>query len=74
MPAPAKSSKEADPEPDPESNPHSGQKDAWLGIPAGICDDWLAVHEPWVIFGHVNNFGVGRLNDDGVALSRHFFL
>src|ERR1700674_4801697 len=74
MPAPAKSSEKPAPEADSKSNPRPGQKDPGLGIPAGICNDRLTVYEPGIVCGHVDHFGIGWFNDDGVALSRYLLL
>src|SRR6266481_2590069 len=74
MPAPPKSTEEADSEPDSKSNPCSGQEDPRYGIPAWICDDRFAIHEPGIIGGHIDHFRIGRFNDDGVPLSRYLFL
>src|SRR5712692_10519195 len=51
MPAPPKSTEESDSEPDSKSNPCSGQEDPQYGIPAWICDDRFAIHEPGIIGG-----------------------
>ena len=74
MPAPPKSPEKADPESDPESNPHSGQENPRLGIPARVSDDRPTVHKPWIVLRHVDYFGIGWFNDDGVALSRYLLL
>ena len=74
MPAPPKSSKEADAEADSESNPRSGQEKPRHGIPAGIGDDRLAIYEPGIVGRHIDHFRIGRLNDDCVALGRYFLL
>src|SRR5467141_291462 len=74
MPAPPKSTEESDSEPDSKSNPCSGQEDPRYGIPAWICDDRFAIHEPGIIGGHVDHFRIGRFNDDCVALSCYLFL
>src|SRR5712664_3629199 len=60
MPAPPKSTEESDSEPDSKSNPCSGQEDPRYGIPAWICDDRFAIHEPGIIGGHVDHFRIGR--------------
>src|SRR5712664_2104237 len=46
MPAPTIPSEETDAEPDSKSDPRFGKEDSWHGVPAWICDDWLAIHEP----------------------------
>ncbi len=74
MPTPPKSSEEADPEADSKSNPRSGQEDPRHGIPAWICDDRLTVDEPRIVRRHVDHFGIGRFDDNGVPLSRYLLL
>src|ERR1700726_3114548 len=74
MPTPTKTSKKADPEAQPKSNPYSGQKKPRLRIPAGICNDRRTVHQPRVVLGHIDHFGIGWFNDDAVSLSRHLLL
>src|SRR5467141_540572 len=74
MPAPPKSTEEADSEPDSKSNPCSGQEDPRYGIPAWICDDWLAIHEPGIIGRYIDDLRVGRFDDDGAALRCYLFL
>src|ERR1700693_4331986 len=74
MPAPPKSPEKADSESHSKSNSHSGQEDAGLWIPAGICNDRFTVHEPGIVLGHVDHFGIGRFNHDGVALCRYLLL
>ena len=74
MPAPAKSSEETDSEADSKSNPRSGKEDPRHGIPAWICDDRLAIHEPGIICRHVDHLRIGRFNDDCVALSCYLLL
>ncbi len=74
MPAPPKSSEEADPEADSKSNPRSGQEDPRHGIPAWIGDDRLAIHEPRIIGRYVDDLRIGRFDNDCVALSCYFLL
>src|SRR5467141_4758921 len=74
MPAPPVSSEETDAEPDSKSNPCSGQEDPRYGIPAWICDDWLAIHEPGIIGRYIDDLRVGRFDDDGAALRCYLFL
>src|SRR6266852_6035259 len=74
MPAPPISSEEADPEADSKSNPRSRQEDPRHGIPAWICDDRLAVHEPGIIGRHVDHLRIDWFDDDCVALSCYFLL
>ncbi len=74
MPPPPKSAEESDPEADSKSNPRSGKEDSRHGIPAWICDDRFAIHEPGIIGGHIDHFRIGRFNDDCVALRCYVFL
>src|SRR5713101_2392122 len=74
MPAPTISSEETDAEPDSKSDLRSGKEDSRHGVPAWICDDWLAIHEPGIIGGHINDLRIGRFDDDCVPLSCYFFL
>jgi len=74
VPAPAKSSEEADSEADSKSNPRSSQEDPRHGIPARIGDDRLAVHKPGIIGRHVDHLRIGWLDDDSVALSCYLLL
>src|SRR5216683_731217 len=74
MPAPPISSEKADPKADSKSNPGSGQEDSRHGIPAWICDDGLAVHEPGIIGRYINDLRIGRFDDDCVPLSRYLLL
>ncbi len=74
MPAPAKSSEVTDSESNSEGDCRACKKDSRHGIPARICNDRVAVHEPGIIGGHVDHFRIGRFNENGVALSRYFLL
>src|SRR5713101_1354493 len=74
MPAPPISSEEADAEANSKPNPRSKQEDPRYGIPAWICDDRLAIHEPGIIGRHVDHLRIDWFDDDCVALSRYLFL
>src|ERR1700681_4550231 len=73
-PAPTISSEKPEPESDAKSNAHSGQENPRLGIPSGICDDRRTVDEPRIVLRHVDHFGIGWFDDDGVALGRYLLL
>src|SRR5260370_13850385 len=66
MPAPPISSEKTDPEADAKSNPRSCQEDPRHGMPAWIRDDRLTVHEPGIVGRYVDNFRVGRFDDNPV--------
>lgn len=74
MPAPTIPSEKTNPKADSKSNPHSTQEDPWHGIPTWVCDDRVAVHEPWIVGGHIDHLRVGRFDDDRVVLSRYLLL
>src|SRR5438876_4110184 len=74
MPAPSKSPEEADSKSNPERDCRPSQKDPWYGIPAWICDDRVAVHEPRIVRGHVNHFRIRGFDDDCVPLRCYLFL
>ena len=74
VPAPTISSEETDAEPDSKSNPRSGKEDARHRVPARICDDGLAIHEPGIIRGHIDDLRIGRFDDDCIPLSRYLLL
>src|ERR1700733_14810487 len=74
MPTPPKSPEKPDPKSDAESNPYSRQKQSRLRIPPWIRDDRITVHQPGIILRHVDHIGIGRLNNDSVALIRYRLL
>lgn len=74
MPAPAKSSKEADSKSDTEGDCWAVKKDSWHGIPAWICNYRLSIYEPRIVGRHVDHVRVGRFDDDSAALSRYLLL
>jgi hypothetical protein len=74
VPAPAESAKEADPKPEAKLNSRTGEKQPWIRIPARPDPDELSIHQPWVIFRHVNNLRVGWLDHNGLPLLAHLFL
>src|SRR6267154_2117289 len=74
MPAPTISSEETDAEPNSKSNPPSGKEDSRHGVPARIRQDRLAIHEPGIICGYIDDLRIGRFDDDCVPLSRYLLL
>ena len=74
IPAPSKSSEEADSKSKPEGDCRAGKKDSRHGIPAREGDDRRPVYEPRIVGRHVDHIRVGWFDDDGAALSRYFFL
>ena len=74
MPSPAISAKEADAKAQAKRNSRSGKVQPWIPIPAWPDPDWLSIHEPGVIFRHVNNLRIGRLDHDRLSLLGHGLL
>ncbi len=74
MPAPPKSSEEADTKSNAKGNAGAVPKNPGHGIPAWIHDDRLTVHKPGVVGGDVNDLRVGRFDDDRAALRRYLLL
>ena len=74
MPAPTIPSEETDSESDSKSDTRSGKEDSRHGVPAGICDDRLTVHEPGIISRYIDDLGVCWFDDDGAALARYLLL
>src|SRR5580704_1443615 len=74
MPAPSKSSEEADSKSDAERDCRAGKKDSGHGIPAWVGDDGRPVDEPRIISRYIDHLRVGRFDSDGAALGRHLLL
>ena len=74
MPAPSKSPEEADSKSNPERDCRPSKKDPRYGIPAWICNDRVAVHEPRIVRGNVNHFRIRGFDDDCVPLRCYLFL
>src|SRR5713101_7751784 len=74
VPAPAIAAKEADAKAQAKRNSRSGKIQPWIPIPAWPDPDRLAIHEPGVIFRHVNNLRIGRLDHDRLSLLGHLLL
>ena len=73
-PTPTISFVKPEPESDAKPNTHSSQEESRLGIPSGIRNDRRAVYEPRIVLRHIDNFGIGRFNYDGVSLRGYLFL
>src|SRR5258708_17526878 len=59
VPAPAISTKEADPKPKAKRNSRASEIKAWIGIPARPDSDGRSIDEPRIVFRHVNNLRIG---------------
>src|SRR6266850_15901 len=74
MPAPTISAEGTDAEPESKSNPRPSQENPRHGIPAWICDDRVAIHQPGIIGRHVDDLRIGWFDDDRVALRCYLLL
>ena len=74
MPAPPKSSEEADTKSNAKGKARATPKNPRHGIPARVRNDRRTIHEPGVVGGNVNDLRVGRFDDDCVALRRYLLL
>src|SRR6266851_1675842 len=74
VPAPAKSTKEADSKAQAEHNSWTAKVKPRIRIPSRPDPDRLSIHKPWVIFRHVNNLRIGRFDHNGFSLLADFFL
>ena len=74
MPAPPKSSEEADAKSKAERDCGAGKKDSGNRNPAGVGNNRCSVHEPRIIGRYVDHIRVGRFDDDRVALIGYILL
>jgi len=74
VPAPSVAAKEADAKAQAKGNSRSGKVQPWIPIPAWPNPDRLSIHEPRIIFRHVNDLRVGRLDHDRLSLLGHGLL
>src|ERR1700758_3990045 len=74
MPSPTKAGKESNTKTHPERNTRAGNIQPGIGVPAGPNDDWLAVDNPWIVCGDVNDFRICRFNDDRLLFGHHLLL
>src|ERR1700733_3978087 len=73
-PAPAKAAKQTDSKAKAKRNSRNSKVKSGIRIPARPDSDGPSIHEPWVVFGNVNNLRVSRLDDDGLPLLADLFL
>src|SRR5882724_9458398 len=74
VPAPAIAAKEADAKAQAKRNSRSGKVQPWIPIPAWPDPDRLSIHKPRIIFRHVNDLRIGRLDHDRLSLLAHTLL
>src|SRR6266478_1551582 len=74
VPSPTESAEEADPPTDSERNPRADGIEAGVPEPAWVGDQRRTIDRPRVVFGHVDDLGVCRLDHDRLALRGDVFL
>src|SRR5882724_2621166 len=68
VPSPTESAEEADPPTESERNPRADGPEAGVPVPAWVSDQRRTIDRPRVVFGHVDDLGVCRLDHDRLAL------
>src|SRR6266576_598786 len=74
VPSPAEPAKEADSKAEAQRDPRTGKEQARIRIPAWPHPDGFSIHEPGVIFRHVNNLRVSRFDHNRFVLVGDLFL
>src|ERR1700679_1934546 len=74
VPPPAEAAEETDTNSHAELDPRPIEEEAWIPNPARIVREGITVHDPWIVFRHVNDLRIGWFNDDRIALHRDGFL
>src|SRR6267378_4942942 len=74
VPSPTESAEEADPPTNSERNPRADGVEAGGPEPAWVGDQRRTIDRPRVVFGHVDDPGVCRLDHDRLALRGDVFL
>src|SRR5882724_3284583 len=74
VPPPTESAEEADPPTESERNPRADGPEAGVPVPAWVSDQRRTIDRPRVVFGHVDDLGVCRLDHDRLALRGDVFL
>src|SRR5438270_3977417 len=74
VPSPAKAAKETDAKTETEGNSRRRPIQARIPVPARPDAYRRSIHEPRIIFRHINDLGIGWFNHNGRSLLRHFFL
>ena len=74
VPSPAISSKEADSKAQTKLNSRARKIQSWIRIPPRPDADGRSIHQPRIIFRHVNDLWVGRFYHNRLPLLADFFL
>src|SRR5246127_3122045 len=74
MPSPTEAGEESNPKAHTERNTRAVNIQPGIWVPAGPNDDWLAVDNPWIVCGDVNDFRICRFNEDRLLFGHHLLL
>src|SRR5258707_10019322 len=74
MPTPAEAGKEGDAKAQPEQDVRLVDIKPRDWRPVWIRSQWRPVDEPWIVFRHIDEVGICRLNDDRLSLGGHGLL
>src|SRR3954463_4820897 len=73
VPAPAKSTKEADSEAEAPSDAWPGKVEPRVPVPVRPDADRRSINQPGIVLRNINHFWIGRLDHNGLILLRHLF-
>ena len=74
VPSPPKAAKVSDSEAEAKRNSGARKKQSRIRIPPRPDSDGHSIHQPRIIFRHVNDLGVGWFDHNGLSLLAHLFL
>src|SRR6266849_1533119 len=74
VPSPAKAGVETHPKAQPKRNPRTDGVEPAIGDPARIDYQRRPIDNPGIVYRHVNDLWICRLNDDCLPLSYDLFL
>src|SRR5271155_5360177 len=70
VPTPAEATEETDTNSQAELDPWPVEEKSGVIDPVRVKRDGIPVDDPWIVFRHVHDLRVGRLNHDGIPLRR----
>src|ERR1700688_3174852 len=73
-PAPAKPAEKANSKAESKCNARAANVQSRIRIPSWPYSNGRSIHEPRVIFRHVNDIGIGWVDHNGLAVLAHLFL
>src|SRR5258706_7931624 len=70
IPPPPIPAEEADAKSETKSDSRAGKEQSWIRIPARPNADGFSIDKPWIVFRHVDDLRISRLNHNRLALLR----